>query len=100
MRSKPSFFWRFATFAASIAALVMLSVHGAVAGAWTLPAGDTQIISGVILSNATESFNDSGGATPTYYRKLLLQSYAEHGITDDLTFVLSPQYAIATEQVP
>ena len=72
----------------------------AFAGAWTLPAGDTQIISGVILSNATESFNDSGGTIPVYYRKILLQSYAEHGLTDDLTLVLSPEFAIASEQGP
>ncbi|MBV9569641.1 MAG: hypothetical protein JO056_00165 [Alphaproteobacteria bacterium] len=66
------------------------------AGAWTLPAGDTQIISGVIYSSATESFDDSGGAVPTLFRKFLLQSYAEHGVLDDLTLVLAPEYAIAT----
>jgi len=70
------------------------------AGAWTLPAGDTQIISGVILSNATESFDDFGRAIPIYYRKILLQSYAEHGLTDDLTLILSPEYAIASEEGP
>ena len=72
----------------------------AYAGAWTLPAGDTQIISGVILSNATESFDDSGGTIPVYYRKILFQTYAEHGLTDDLTLVLSPEFAIASEQGP
>ena len=77
-----------------------VSVRVAIAGAWTLPAGDTQIITGVILSSATASFDDSGGAVPTYYRKILLQSYGEHGLTDDLTLILAPQYAIATEQVP
>lgn len=70
------------------------------AGAWTLPAGDTQIISGAIYSTAAETFDDSGGATPTYFRKLLLQSYAEHGLMDDLTLVLAPEYAIATETTP
>ena len=74
--------------------------HMAFAGAWTLPAGDTQIISGAILSSAAESFDDAGGTVPTYYRKLLLQSYAEHGLTDDLTLILAPEYAIATEGGP
>jgi hypothetical protein len=74
--------------------------NGALAGAWTLPAGDTQIISGAILSSAAESFDDSGGTVPTYYRKLLLQSYDEHGLTDNLTLILSPEYAIATEGGP
>lgn len=77
-----------------------IPIRGADAGAWTLPAGDTQIISGVILSDASASFGNSGGTIPLYYRKILLQSYAEHGLTDDLTLVLSPQYAIATEQMP
>jgi protein XagA len=72
----------------------------AFAGAWTLPAGDTQIISGAILSSAAESFDDTGGTVPTYYRKILLQSYAEHGLTNDLTLVLAPEYAIATEGGP
>jgi len=70
------------------------------AGAWTLPAGDTQIISGAIYSTATASFDDSGGTVPTLYRKILLQSYAEHGLMDDLTLVLAPEYAIATEGGP
>lgn len=85
-----------------VCAAVWLGVlsQRALAGAWTLPAGDTQIISGVILSDATESFDDSGGTIPIYYRKILLQSYGEHGLTDDVTLVLSPQYAIATEQGP
>lgn len=74
--------------------------NGAFAGAWTLPAGDTQIISGAILSSAAESFDDSGGTVPTYYRKLLLQSYDEHGLTDNLTLILAPEYAIATEGGP
>ncbi|MBV8801112.1 MAG: hypothetical protein JOY77_08790 [Alphaproteobacteria bacterium] len=81
--------------------LVALSIRclctRADAGAWTLPAGDTQIISGVIYSTAVESFDDKGGAVPTLYRKILLQSYGEHGLTDDLTLIFAPEYAIATE---
>jgi hypothetical protein len=83
-----------------IALVGLLFATSAYAGAWTLPAGDTQIISGAIYSTATSSFNDSGGAEPTLYRKILLQSYGEHGLTDDLTLVLAPEYAIATEGGP
>jgi hypothetical protein len=86
---------------ACFCALILLSSNrNAVAGAWTLPEGDTQIISGVIYSTATESFDDTGGAVPTIYRKILLQSYAEHGLTDDITLVVAPEYAIATEGGP
>jgi hypothetical protein len=85
----------------AMAACIVCVLNGAAhAGAWTLPAGDTQIISGAILSSAIESFDDAGGTVPTYYRKLLLQSYAEHGIADNLTLLLAPEYAIATEGGP
>ena len=86
--------------AAVVAAAAFFWSTGAKAGAWTLPAGDTQVISGIVYSTATSSFDDSGGAVPTLYRKILLQSYAERGITDDLTLVLAPEYAIATEGGP
>jgi hypothetical protein len=79
---------------------VLSSSRNVVAGAWTLREGDTQIISGVIYSTATESFDDTGGTVPTVYQKILLQSYAEHGLTDDITLVLAPEYAIATEGGP
>ena len=85
-----------------IAATTLLMVFSSRAhsGAWTLPAGDTQVITGVIYSNAIASFDDKGGAVPTLFRKILLQSYAEHGLTDDLTLILEPEYAIATEGGP
>src|ERR1043165_2718575 len=94
MRSCP---WCIACFCALA---LLSSSRNAVAGAWTLPEGDTQIISGVIYSTATESFDDTGGTVPTIYRKILLQSYAEHGLTDDITLLVAPEYAIATEGGP
>jgi protein XagA len=69
------------------------------AGAWTLPAGETQIITGVTFSTATAKF-DSSGAVPAQFRKILAQSYGEHGLTDRLTLVLVPEYATATELDP
>ena len=72
----------------------------ATGGAWTLPAGDTQIISGAIYSTATASFDDSGGTVPTLYRKILLQSYAEHGLTDDLTLVLRVLQVVLLDVFP
>jgi len=81
------------------ACLVVVAISwsgSAIAGAWTLPAGETQIITGVILSNADEMFDDSGHGVPTLFRKILIQSYAEHGATDEITLILAPEYAIAT----
>ena len=95
MRFAPNF-----TCAAWIIAIALIWSSAALAGAWTLPAGDTQIISGVILSSADEMFDDSGHGTPTLFRKILVQSYAEHGLTDDLTLILEPEYAIATVGSP
>ena len=88
---------RWSAFASMVGLIANTS---AMAGAWTLPEGDTQIISGVIYSTAAESFDDTGGTVPTYYRKILLQSYAEHGLTDDITLIVAPEYAIATEGAP
>lgn len=85
---------------AAVLAIALAWCGPASGGAWTLPAGDTQIISGAIYSTATQTFNDSGGTAPTLFRKILLQSYAEHGITDDFTLVFAPEYAIATEGGP
>jgi hypothetical protein len=60
---------RFEFVRAALIAILTVSPIAAKAGAWTLPAGDTQIISGAIYSTATESFDDSGGAVPTFSAK-------------------------------
>jgi hypothetical protein len=78
----------------------MATIGPANAGAWTLPEGDTQIISGVTYSTAVASFDDDGNTVPTLYRKILTQVYAEHGLTNRFTLVLAPEYAIATEGGP
>lgn len=64
-----------------------------------MPAGETQIITGVIYSTASAKFASSG-AVPAQFRKIVAQSYAEHGLTDRLTLVLVPEYATATEADP
>ncbi|HEY4113985.1 MAG TPA: hypothetical protein VGM17_07975 [Rhizomicrobium sp.] len=87
---------RGATIAAALASLPA----PACAGAWTLPAGDTQAITGAILSNANATFGSSGHATPVLFRKLLVGSYVEHGILDDVTLIFAPEYATATEEGP
>ena len=69
------------------------------AGAWTLPAGETQIITGVTYSTANAKFGSSG-AVPAQFHKIFAQSYMEHGLTDRLTLVLVPEYATATEADP
>lgn len=70
------------------------------AGAWTLPAGKTQVITGAIASNANATFGSSGHATPVLFRKLFVGSYVEHGILDDVTLIFAPEYVTATEQGP
>lgn len=70
------------------------------AGAWTLPAGETQIITGATASNANATFGKSGGATPVLFHKLLFGSYVEHGILDSVTLIFAPEYVMATEEGP
>ena len=83
-----------------LAAGAVFAPCSAFAGAWTLPAGDTQIISGVTISSAKSSFDNSGGATPIFFRKYMVSAYAEHGISDDVTLIFAPEFVKATEQLP
>lgn len=83
---------------ASAAGLFVLTIafpSPALAGAWTLPKGQTQIITGVIFSDASSRFDNSGGAVPTAFQKFLIQSYGEYGLTNRVTLILAPEFAIA-----
>lgn len=66
------------------------------AAAWTLPRHHWQMISGIISSDATQSF-DSGGnaATPTRFQRLLSQNDIEWGLTDRLTLLVRTETAYA-----
>jgi hypothetical protein len=68
----------------------------ALAGAWTLPRGHLQLISGTIYANADHAFDNRGSASlPVTYDKVLTQAYVQYGITDWLTAFLDPEYAVA-----
>lgn len=58
------------------------------AGAWPLPAGEGQIIAGVLGQTASESFDSSGKSiSGTDYSKTQADIYIEHGLTDHWTLV-------------
>jgi hypothetical protein len=70
------------------------------AGAWTLPEGQTQIITNITYSGASHSFTDSGAPTAaTTFEKLWSSICAQYGLTDDLTLVVQPEYARAATAV-
>lgn len=80
--------------AAALFVLTIASSAPALAGAWTLPKGQTQIITGVIFSDADSRFDNSGGAVPAAFQKFLIQSYGEYGLTNRVTLILAPEFAI------
>ena len=66
------------------------------AAAWTLPRHDWQVISGVISSDATRSFDSHGDAgVPARFQRLLLQNDVEWGLDDRLTLLARTETAYA-----
>jgi hypothetical protein len=66
------------------------------AAAWTLPRHHWQVISGVISSDATMSFDDRGNAAaPTRFQRLLSQNDIEWGLSDQLTLLVRTETAYA-----
>jgi protein XagA len=82
-----------------VAALLFVCLIGASraeAGAWTQSEGATQIITDVTYSSASESFSSSGVADkPVAFSKLWSSIWAEYGWNNDLTLILSPEFASA-----
>jgi hypothetical protein len=81
----------------ALAALALCFVPAAAqAGAWTLSAGDTQVISETIISSANKSFDANSDPTEdVIFRKTFTSVYAEYGWNDWLTLVAVPEYASA-----
>ncbi|HEX3674653.1 MAG TPA: hypothetical protein VHU87_10300 [Rhizomicrobium sp.] len=76
--------------------LAVLAASPAQAGAWTENEGGAQVIIGATYSGAGTSFDSSGGKTkPAAFQKVWSSIWAEYGWTDDLTLILSPEYAWA-----
>lgn len=73
----------------------------AAAGAWLMPPGDGQIISGAAFSNTTKAFDAQGRVIPVpYYRKFELGTYVEYGLIDRVTLVSSPSYVRVATPAP
>lgn len=71
------------------AALLLLFVPHAGAGAWTVPAGHWKVFAGVITSKAWSRF---GAANQLRFSKVLTQGWIEYGLTDAFTLVAAPEY--------
>jgi hypothetical protein len=84
-----------------LAAFLMVIPQAAFAGAWTLPEGTTQVITSVINSDASKSFdrNSTAGEDVTFH-KIFFSAYAEYGWNDWLTLVATPEYASASTVSP
>lgn len=73
-------------------ALFLLLPCGAQAGAWTQPAHDWQIITGIQLSEASRGFDSNSRAdVPLKFSKASLQSLTEYGLFDELTLFLDTE---------
>ena len=69
-----------------VVALSLLLPVTAHAAAWTQSRGTWQVISGVIYSDASTSFDNHGSSvTPTMFRRVLEQNDVEYGLTNRLT---------------
>jgi hypothetical protein len=78
------------------ALFAVLFVTRAQAGAWTEPAGHAQFILGTTYSNAGTSYDSAGAAKlPASFQKSWSSIWAEYGVTNNLTLILSPEYAWA-----
>ena len=82
------------------AALCLFS-NGALAGAWTLPTGTTQIITTMTNSDAGKSYDENSRATEDVtFHKIFLTAYSEYGWNDWLTLIATPEYASAISAAP
>jgi len=76
---------------------VLLLPGPARAGAWTLDAGQAQVISGAVVSRATREFHSS--TSPEHkvvFDKIFMQNWAEYGLTDAVTLFAAPEMVTAT----
>lgn len=85
----------------ALACGAVLLPTSAFAGAWTLPQGDIQIIAGSTYSTADHAFDNKSKASLTVdYDKILAQAFVQYGLTDRLTLILDPEYAVARSAPP
>jgi hypothetical protein len=73
--------------------LLLAAPSPAWAGAWTLPAGQGQVIVSGLASQANESFDGSRNTTGTpRYSKIELEGLLEYGLSDALTLMAAPGF--------
>lgn len=76
---------------------VMSPVYGA---AWTQEKGKTQVITSYTYDTASAQFNDNGSLTPVgQFEKTNIDVYAQYGLKDGLTLILSPGYEYITSDL-
>jgi hypothetical protein len=74
------------------AASIFIFNESCLAGAWTLPKGESQIIVTAALTNAADAFDENGDVVAVEeFEKYALRAYAEYGVTDWATIVLQPE---------
>jgi hypothetical protein len=72
---------------------LLLETEAAKAGAWTLPRGHGQVLTGVTFSNASKIYDGAGhAANPIIFNKMFIQSWMEYGASDALTLIAVPEY--------
>ncbi len=70
-----------------------LSAQAALAGAWPTPTGKGQVISTVLSSKASQAFDSTGKLnSPAQFSKFASSLYLEHGVSKDLTLILSTRF--------
>ncbi len=73
-----------------------VSAPRARAGAWTLGTGETQILAGVTVSQASHGYDSHGAPDlPISFDKALVQVHGEYGWNDWLTLIAAPEFAHA-----
>ena len=83
-----------------VAAGLLLLPCAAHAAAWTQAKGTWQVISGVVYSDASVSFDNHGDATaPTSFKRILLQNDVEYGLSNRLTLFARTETADVRSQV-
>jgi hypothetical protein len=67
----------------------------AAAGAWTQVKGQTLLIDGITVSEASDQFGPTATPKGFYFNKTFIQSSLEYGVTNWLTLLAAPEFVSA-----
>lgn len=85
------------TIAIGLLGAAMLPAGTACAAAWTLPAGQTQVIATTFVTTSDGAFDAAGnGVSGPTYNKTEVYLLAEHGVTDTITASVTPSFSRIT----